>query len=208
MAVDSSHPQIGDHELAGAAQRGAKEAFTLLVERHYTPLLRYLIRHTDDPELAADLAQEAFAGAYRCLQRMRNGDGEESFAGWLYGIGHNHLRQYLRHLRKYQFIPLSSLPDQPLTATPTVPLWADVERSHERDLVHQALADLSPALCEALLLHSHAGYSAPEIAIQLGISRSAAERRISRAKAQFRACYEALSKEDDCMRTEAVDSPK
>lgn len=66
----------------------------------------------------------------------------------------------------------------------------------ERDAIQRALDALDPALREALLLHSLAACTAPEVARILGISRAAAERRISRAKLQFRDRYRAVNQDD------------
>jgi RNA polymerase sigma-70 factor (ECF subfamily) len=181
-----------DRALVGIVRNGEVTVFGVLVDRYYASLVRHLTYRTGDPELAADLAQDAFLDAFRHLDRFRE---ERPFAAWLYRIAQNRLRMALRRRRLRQFV---SLDWRPLSIAAN-PVWQQPDATgpcHERDLLRQVLDGLSPLLREALLLHSLDGFSAPEVAQILGISRSAAERRISRAKEQFRERYRELNRDD------------
>lgn len=70
------------------------------------------------------------------------------------------------------------------------------ELVEERELILATLDELSPPLREALLLSALEGFTAAEVATIVEISQAAAERRISRAKARFRALYTALLEDD------------
>jgi RNA polymerase sigma-70 factor (ECF subfamily) len=189
MAGTAAH--LAEQELVVVVRGGDVEAFACLVDRHHGPLLRHLAWRTGDRELPADLAQEAFLDAFRHLDRL---PADRSFAAWLYRIAQNHARMAERRKRLRRFVSLDWFAD-PAAAVPAFQRPDGSESLHERDLLAQALASLSPSLREPLLLHSLDGFTAPEVAGILGISLAAAERRISRAKEQFRQRYRALGEE-------------
>lgn len=196
-SIAASHDleaQPPDHHVVDLVRTGDVAAFDVLVDRYWDPLTRHLAYRVGDPELGADLAQDAFLDAFRHLDRF---DGHRPFAAWLYGIAHNRLRMHWRRQRLRQFVSLEWLTGI-MHATP--PALQQVDGSaayHEQDVLFQVLADLTPPLRDALLLHSLDGFTAPEIAEILGISRAAAERRISRAKTQFRQQYRELTNNEE-----------
>lgn len=61
-----------------------------------------------------------------------------------------------------------------------------------RDLIQETLETLSASERDAMLLHTVGGFTTEEVAAILGISASAAGRRISRGKEHFRRAYSAL----------------
>ena len=183
-----------DEQLAAAARDGAAAAWDDLIERYHAPLLRYLAARTGDRELAAELAQDTFLAAVGLLPRRPPG---HPFAPWLYRIAQNHLRRWWKRRRLQRAVSLDWLlgPGGAAPVPPRQPL--DVEDAvADGEAVRAVLGGLSPRLREALLLHSLDGFTAPEVAQILGISLAAAERRISRAKEQFRQQYRALAGEE------------
>jgi RNA polymerase sigma-70 factor (ECF subfamily) len=187
-------PRPTDAELVRAARMGSEEAWAQLVGRYHPALVRYLTRQTGDPELAANLAQDAFLGA---LVDLDQATAERAFAAWLYRIAQNRLRADRRRQRLRRFLSIEWLRERgaPIEAwTPAVEVVEDFSNSvGERDLVARVLGKLSPTLRDALLLHHLEGFTAREVATILDISIPAAERRITRAQAQFRARYNALT---------------
>jgi DNA-directed RNA polymerase specialized sigma24 family protein len=77
-----------DAELLAATRRDV-EAFGVFYRRHVHAVLGALARRTDDPELAADVASEAFAQAMLSSDRYDAGRGEPT--AWLFGIVANTL---------------------------------------------------------------------------------------------------------------------
>lgn len=182
-----------DRRVIAVVRGGDISAFDVLVDRHYDPLVRHLTARAGDPEVALDIAQETFVAAFRDLDTF---DGRGAFVVWLYGIAHNRLRTHWRRQRVRRIISLDWLTSAPVSA-PLALREADCsEPCVEQDLISQVLDGLSPPLRDALLLHSLDGFTAPEIAGILCISSSAAERRISRAKEQFRQCYREMKDND------------
>lgn len=173
---------------------GSRAAFDILVDRYHASLLRYLTRQTGNPELAADLTQETFLAAFRCLDQLA---ADDAFAGWLYGIARNQLRMEWRRRRLRRLVSLDWLP--PLREGDNAALrLPDASRPcEERDRIQRALDRLSSAQREALLLHSLGGFTGEEVARILGISPAAARKRISRAAADFRRQYGDEAERDD-----------
>ncbi len=81
-----------DRQLVERAQRGDKQAFSLLVEKYQRKLARLLSRFVRDPAEVEDVTQEAFIKAYRALPKFR---GDSAFYTWLYRIGINTAKNYL-----------------------------------------------------------------------------------------------------------------
>jgi RNA polymerase sigma-70 factor (ECF subfamily) len=175
--------------LVVAARSGDRAAFELLIAPYHLPLLRYLTRQTGDPELARDLVQDTLLRAYDRLDQL---DRDRSFAAWLYTIAHSRLKMEYRRRGLRRWVSLDWLTQREAEKMPAFRVEGPSEQSIERDMVQQVLQELGPAQSQALLLHSIAGLTASEVAEILGISRSAAERRISRAKVDFRRRYLAL----------------
>lgn len=190
MGPNDASSELADHELAATARGGDRDAFAHLVDRHHGRLVRHLTWRTGDADLAGDLAQEAFLEAFVHVHRLAD---DRSFLSWLYGIAQNRLRMAARRRRLRQFFSLDAL-SEPVAESIVVLQHADAAGPClERDLLRRVLDELSHPLQEALLLHSLEGFTAPEVAQILGISLVAAERRLSRAKRQFRERYIAMS---------------
>ena len=81
-----------DRQLVARAQRGDKQAFSLLVAKYQRKLARLLSRFIRDPAEVEDVTQEAFIKAYRALPAFR---GDSAFYTWLYRIGINTAKNYL-----------------------------------------------------------------------------------------------------------------
>jgi len=95
-----------DEELAVEARRGSEAAFRELVERFERPVYGLVVRIVRRPEIAEELAQEAFVKAWKALARF---DPDRKFSSWLFKIAHN---VALDHLRKRE--PVAESLDAPI----------------------------------------------------------------------------------------------
>lgn len=180
-----------DEQLVEAIRADHLEEWDELVRRHYEPLLRYLTTQIRDPDDAADLTQDAFLAAAEHIHAFQF---DRPFAAWLYRIAQNRVRRMWRRQHQQRIVSLDWLREDSLTLE--MRLWepTDMEVSVvEQHLVKHALEAIRPALRTALFLNVHAGLSASQLADVLQITAPAAERRLSRAKQQFRAAYSKLS---------------
>jgi RNA polymerase sigma-70 factor (ECF subfamily) len=75
-----------DAGLIRLSQRGDKQAFAELVDRHWDRLYRWLYHLAHDSHEAEDAAQEAFLRAFRNITAF---EPRVSFQAWLFRIAHN-----------------------------------------------------------------------------------------------------------------------
>ena len=90
-------PAVEDLELVQAAQRGDRQAFSQLVERHQGAVFGYLRARLLQAHDAEDLAQEVFL---RCFTNWSRFDGSAQVRPWLLGIARNLLHEYARRRRR------------------------------------------------------------------------------------------------------------
>uniref|UniRef100_A0A831TDT4 RNA polymerase sigma factor n=1 Tax=Thermorudis peleae TaxID=1382356 RepID=A0A831TDT4_9BACT len=175
-----------ERRLSTASRSRDADTFNEFVDQYYAPLRRYLLRLTGDPELAADLTQEAFLKAYSRIEQLAD-DG--AFRPWLYRIALNLARMEFRRRQRRRVLSLEWL----IESVRGIGHWLvrpdDMVTVPTRDLVQQVLDELSPTLREALLLHRLAGFTSEEIARLLNISPEAARKRVTRAVQRFQALY-------------------
>jgi RNA polymerase sigma factor (sigma-70 family) len=155
-------------------------AFVTLFQAQHPRLLRVLGRLSGEPELAADLVQEAFVSLYR---RGAMPDAPEA---WLVTVALNRLRNERatrsRRLRLLQPMAQSDAPDEP----PSIEEAAT--REHERRRAREALARLADRDQQMLVMRS-AGYAYRDIAIALGMNETSVGTLLARARRAFMAHY-------------------
>lgn len=94
------HSGSTDGELLAATAAGDSAAFAVFYRRQERVVLAWLRARVGDPELAADLAAEAFATVLEAADRFDpRRAGGSSAAGWLFAITHNTLMSALRRGR-------------------------------------------------------------------------------------------------------------
>lgn len=93
MSQERAGPGPPDDELVEKARRGDEVALNRLVSRHHGTAYRVALGMVRDPDMAADVAQDAFVKAVRGLDRFR---GDARFLTWLLTIVANEARGALR----------------------------------------------------------------------------------------------------------------
>jgi len=173
-----------DEELAAAASRGSEEAFRELVERFERPVFSLALRIVRRPELAEELAQEAFVKAWRALGRF---DPSRKFSSWLFKIAHNAALDALRRRGQPELsldAPVGAGEEpRPLPADPAAenPLARATSRAAGRALA-TALAGLRAEYREILTLRFGEGLSYDEIAEVTGAPLGTVKVHLHRAR--------------------------
>jgi RNA polymerase sigma factor (sigma-70 family) len=182
VAVTDAAIEMGatDAELIARA-RHAPAAFGAVFDRHYDAIHGYLRRRLDAP-IAEELAAETFA---RALRGLASYDDERPDAlPWLYGIAANlarrHRRTEVRRLRAYARTGRDPLHDEHADA----PARLDAAAAGPR--LAAALATLSHADRETLLLFAWADLTYEEVAQALAIPVGTVRSRIHRARRTLR----------------------
>ncbi len=174
MMTTHGEDEASDHTLVAAAQAGDGDAFLRLVAR-YRARLEATLRDVGNPARAADLAQDAIDAAYDEIADLRDPD---EFYPWLRRIATNRLLKDIRWQGRRQAALGRLRHHVPRAADPLVRL-----------LIRETAAELSRAHRTVLVLHDELGYSIPEIAVHLGISKDATRKRLTRAREEFRRRY-------------------
>jgi RNA polymerase sigma factor (sigma-70 family) len=147
-------------------------SFERIYRRHRREVYGSVLRDVRDPDEAEDVTQAAFLNAFRALRR---GDRPEKPRAWLLTIARNVVRRRAR-LRAVRPQEVELEADSELLLTLDEP-----EGSASAD-IHAALSRLTDAQREVMLLREIQGRSYAEIAFELGLSLSAVEALIFRAR--------------------------
>jgi len=183
-------PLIEDCELVLASKAGDAAAFEQLVARYDRKVLRIAQHITHNLEDAQDVVQETFLRVFQYLDAFR---GDSKFSTWLFRIAVNQSLMRLRKQRTKQRagaeLPLNLDEDGnlPLDFSDWRPNPEELYNTSElRELLTQALQELSPALRVVFVLHDIEGHSLRETAEAVGASLPAVKTRSLRARLQLR----------------------
>jgi RNA polymerase sigma-70 factor (ECF subfamily) len=156
--------------------------FVDLFHGHFQKLYRYLDRLSGEPELAADIAQEAFIRLYE------RGSPPDRPEAWLITVATNLFRNArTKGVRRTRLLTPARegeiLPDPPLSPA------AMVDADESRRLVRAAL-DRMPERERQMLLLRAEGYGYRDIAGALNLNEASVGTLLARAKRAFRELYE------------------
>ena len=150
-------------------------AFESLYRRYVDDVYRYALALLRNPADAEDVTQTTFLNAYRAVKR---GEEIEKPQNWLITIAHNAARsRYARATRRVAEVPLEDHLE--LLAVP------EVERPQVQEVL-DALGRLPLNQRAALVMRELEGRTYAEIADTLGVSTSAVETLIFRARRSLR----------------------
>lgn len=152
-----------------------------LFEPAYRRLYRHLDRLSGDPELAADLAQEAFARLYR------RGAMPDQPEAWLVTVALNLFRNARTTERRRRRL-LSATGGERAHSDPDPPPDQAPGREETRRRVRAAI-DGMPERDRLLLLLRAEGYSYRELAQVLGLHEASVGTLLARARLAFRRAY-------------------
>ena len=169
-----------------AARQGNQDAFEQLVRLYERRVFALTLRMCQNPEDAAEAAQEAFLAAWQGLAFFR---GESSFSTWLYRLTSNACVDLLRREGRHRTAAGPSLDDDALnldvpdhTASPQ----EAAERLELRAQIEAGLQALSPEHREVLVLREMHQLSYEEISDTLSLDIGTVKSRISRGRNQLR----------------------
>lgn len=157
-----------EKDLVRRAQKGDRSAFALLYERYFERVYRYLVARLSNPTEAEDLAQEVFLRVLEALPRFRFRG--PPFSAWIFRIAHNLVvDRYRRTGHAGEVLPLDTVLGLP--SGQDVPAQAIL--ALEAQALGAALARLTEAQRQVLLLRFVAGLSVRETAQAMGKSENA-----------------------------------
>jgi RNA polymerase sigma factor (sigma-70 family) len=161
------------------AQGGDERSFAELVRLHQNRAVAYATAILGDYHLAEDAAQEAFVDAYRELRALRD---PAAFASWLRTIVFKHCDR----LRRGKRPPLSGLESALDVASPDPSPHEALQTRETYTVLRQAIATLSDAEQQAVLLFYMGECSHAEIAAFLGVTSNTVKTRLYSARRRLR----------------------
>ena len=168
-----------DHELLiiRRAVDGDEGAIRALWTRH-APHIDMVVRRLvgNDPDLAADVAQEVWIQIFRALPSYR---GESQFSTWAHRIAVNRTLNALRKTKRLASIETEVNED-------SASFEPDTDRSFIAQSIEDAAAKLSPGARTVFMLHDVEGYTHEEIANELGITTGGSKSQLFKARAKLR----------------------
>jgi len=183
-----------DEKLVARTLAGDRNAFRVLVERHYTAvyrLCRSILRHPEDAE---DATQEVFLRVHTALAQFQN---RGAFGAWLRRLTVNHCLNRTQSATAKVNARSHSL--ELMAETLPASMDSDPEeallRSVERDRIRLELNQLPASQRAALSLRLLDGLSYEEIAELMGVPVNSVRSWLHRGRARLR---EALQEVIEC----------
>jgi len=97
LALSEDDGALDDVELAKKIKAGDDNAFKAFFNRHYDPLLRFLLSKNLTTEVAEDLIQNAFLYIWNHRQKI---DPTKSLRAYLFRIGYTRMLNHFRDTKK------------------------------------------------------------------------------------------------------------
>jgi RNA polymerase sigma factor (sigma-70 family) len=194
-----------DHALVARVRVGDDRAFEELFERYAGRVTAYVHGMVRDHGRAEDITQEVF---FNALRRMRDTERPIAFRPWIYEIARNACIDAHRRACRTQEVSYDGeegLPaaDQGCLVSPRAVTDA-VETRESLENLQGALGALSEPHVEVLVLRELEGLSYSEIGERLGMSRSAVESTLFRARKRLEAEYNDLVSGERCRQIQAA----
>lgn len=170
-----------EEELIDRARQGDRGAFAALIRAHQDEVYTLARRLVGDPEMAADIAQEAMIRAWRALPGFR---GDSKLSTWLHRITVNTAWTHKRRSRRHAGPSLDALREVAAPEDSSHPAFAG-ENAELRERLGVALGRLPAGQRQVVVLKDVYGWSHAEIGASIGISETAAKVRLHRARARL-----------------------
>lgn len=154
------------------------EALTVIHDRYFGPLYRFISFRVGDADTTEDLVSDVFT---RLLTALHQGGGpSQTLNGWLYGVASHVVND---HIRRHYRRPLAELVDT-LPAAELDLAEAMDDRIHAERL-RSVMNELTPEQQEVLSLRFGSGLPIREVAESMGKTDGAVKQLQARAVAQL-----------------------
>ncbi len=95
--MKSQKNHLSDSQVVALVLSGDVDAYSLIVERYESKLMRYATYILKDYDVASDITQEAFIKAYINLHSFKL---DKQFSPWIYRILHNGAMNFIKRNKK------------------------------------------------------------------------------------------------------------
>jgi RNA polymerase sigma-70 factor (ECF subfamily) len=185
--------------LVAAIRDGDDEAFGILYLRYRDQLAGFIRRNMSDASRAEDVLHEAFASALNSLRSTRR---PIIFKPWIYRIVQNACIDHHRRSSKANVVGLDgedvTYGDPVASGAIPQESSAAAERREELEMLRKALAGLPESQEDVLVMRELEGLPYDRIATRTGLSSSAVESVLFRARRTLRDEFERVSSGSRC----------
>jgi RNA polymerase sigma-70 factor (ECF subfamily) len=172
-------PSDRSRAMSGAWDRDEAAAFVeTLFAKHHGEIYAYLMRMMRDPEMAADMTQDAFVKAYKNYASLEK---PENARAWLYQIAHRVALDEIRRRKIIRFLPWTGESRGSAPSAEHLVMEARLSGDMQR-----ALDRIPERQRAALLLAELHDLTGVELAAALGVSHVAARALLTRARESLR----------------------
>ena len=174
---------LSDNALMLRVKDGDLDKMGLLFQRYHRPLFSFLYHMTGRSDTSEDMVQNVF---YRMLKYRHSFSGEGEFRTWMYHLARNVLSDTVKQNRKSNHDDIHALADKIGGGTSAD---VELERQQDTEMLHKAIATLSPEHREILVLSRFQELKYNEISEILNISESAIKVRVHRAMGELKKVF-------------------
>jgi RNA polymerase sigma-70 factor (ECF subfamily) len=163
--------------------KGDQVAWDQIVRMHWRKVFNLAYKFVGRHDEAEDLTQDIFLKIFKALHTF---DRRANFQTWLISISRNLCIDHYRSVRKERETMAREVDSADLmpVSRERSP-HAELEQLDLRQLIRQALAELPPALKEAVVLRDLQEFSYQEIADKLGLPEGTVKSRINRGRLEL-----------------------
>ena len=157
-------------ELISEAQAGNVDAFSVLFQRNYSFLYKYLLKLTLDEEMSRDIAQDTML---KCYTKISSYKGNSKFSTWMISIATRlYWDQIRRNKRERRWL------EETKHVLSRKLSWESSVKGMEWSEIFTDFNQLDPASRVPILLHYYYGYTHEEIGAMLHIKPGTVKSRI------------------------------
>jgi RNA polymerase sigma-70 factor (ECF subfamily) len=171
------------------SQSGDVESFELLISSYDKRAYNIAYRIMGNEEDAKDMAQEAL---FRVFKSLKDFKGQAAFSTWLYRIVTNVCLDELRRRKNEKYVSIDSTIHTD-SGELHMELCSDketpeniYERVEQRELIKNAIKEMSEDYRSVIILRDIQGFSYEEISVILDWSLGTVKSRINRARTMLR----------------------
>ena len=194
-----------DQQLVASARAGSDTAFEALFRRYRDRITAYVRGIISDHGRAEDIVQDVFISAHRNLLAS---DREIAFKPWVYEIAKNACIDQIRRARRASEVSIDSDDfsdrDEGRMSATVGGTDAEVSIRQELDSLKMAFNELPDQQHEILVMRELEGLSYDKISNRTGLSRSAVESVLFRARRRLKDEFDDISTGERCLSTQTA----
>jgi RNA polymerase sigma factor (sigma-70 family) len=194
-----------DQQLVASARAGSDTAFEALFRRYRDRITAYVRGIISDHGRAEDIVQDVFISAHRNLLAS---DREIAFKPWVYEIAKNACIDQIRRARRASEVSIDSDDfsdrDEGRMSATVGGTDAEVSIRQELDSLKMAFNELPDQQHEILVMRELEGLSYDKISNRTGLSRSAVESVLFRARRRLKDEFDDISTGERCLNTQTA----